>query len=569
MAAPSSPTAYSYVRFSSKKQEEGDSIRRQTERTTAWASRQGVHLDTLLSIDRGVSAFRGKNRDLGSLAEFLRQVESGRVGAGSFLVVEALDRITREDIQPALLLILNLLQKGVRVVQLSPVEMVYTDKSDMTAIVLMIVELSRGHSESKVKSERNGAAWAQRRKKARAKTGLMTRKLPAWVKAEGDWLVVIPERAAVVRRVFEMSTAGYGLWTIMRRLTDEGVPAFGPSGRWSITYLDTILKDRRALGEYQPRLRGGVPDGGPITDYFPRIVSEADWQRARAGAISRHRKPGRTGAVVNVFQGLVRGAKGGSTYVVGTASTKNPHAVLRSGGPRRGVGRNELFPLETFERAVLSALREIDPREILDGDRPDDSPELAGRLAGVEQRITEVEAEMLTGDVPALARVQRTLDAQRKELAAALASARRDAANPLSEAWGEAGALLAAVGKAADPKEARLRLRSALRRIVETVLILVVPRGRDRLAFVQVYFTGGARRSYLIAHRPAHWNGKVRRAGRRFVTSWKDEGADDFGFAAEPDLSDPKEAARVEQGLLALPAEEVDGYFGPEVSEPT
>jgi hypothetical protein len=51
-------------------------------------------------------------------------------------MVEALDRITREDIQPALLLILNLLQKGIRVVQLSPVEMTYDGKSDMTAIVL-------------------------------------------------------------------------------------------------------------------------------------------------------------------------------------------------------------------------------------------------------------------------------------------------------------------------------------------------------------------------------------------------------------------------------------------------
>src|SRR5262245_42786821 len=100
------PAAYSYIRFSCKRQEEGDSIRRQVEATAAWARRAKVFLDTSLSIDRGVSAFRGKNRDLGALGEFLRQVENGRVLPGSYLVVESLDRLTREDIQEALYLIL-------------------------------------------------------------------------------------------------------------------------------------------------------------------------------------------------------------------------------------------------------------------------------------------------------------------------------------------------------------------------------------------------------------------------------------------------------------------------------
>jgi hypothetical protein len=53
------PTGYSYVRFSSKKQEEGDSIRRQIEGTAAWAKRAGVHLDTSLKPDRGSAARTG------------------------------------------------------------------------------------------------------------------------------------------------------------------------------------------------------------------------------------------------------------------------------------------------------------------------------------------------------------------------------------------------------------------------------------------------------------------------------------------------------------------------------
>jgi DNA invertase Pin-like site-specific DNA recombinase len=371
-----SPTAYSYVRFSSKKQEERYSIRRQAELTAAWAKRNKVHLDTSLRPDRGISAFRGKNRDLGALGEFLRLVQNGRVLPGSFLVVESLDRLTREEIQPALLLILSLLQKGIRVVQLKPVETVYDAKSDTTPIILMLVELSRGHSESKVKSDRVSEAWGQRRKAARAGNGILTRKLPLWVEARDGKLVPIPGRAAVVRRIFELSAAGMGLYSIMTTLTREKVPAFGPSGRWSIAYLDLILKDRRAVGEFQPKLRGGKPDGPPI-NYFPAVVSEDLWERTRLGARQRHRPyrsepgrraAGRIGERVNVFQGLLKSARDGFSYVVGSTSTKNPHPTIRAAGHRLGVGRSESFPLESFEGAVLTCLKEIDPREVLNGD---------------------------------------------------------------------------------------------------------------------------------------------------------------------------------------------------------
>jgi DNA invertase Pin-like site-specific DNA recombinase len=548
MTAPS-PTAYSYIRFSSKKQEEGDSIRRQAEDTTAWAKRNDIHLDTSLKIDRGISAFRGKNRDLGSLSAFLKQVEGGRVLPGSFLVVESLDRLTRQEIQPALLLILNLLQQGIRVVQLKPVEVVYDSKSDTTAIVLMLVELSRGHSESKVKSERIGAAWAQRRKKARDKSGLMTRKLPAWVKEEADWLVVIPERAEVVQRIFSLSANGHGLYAIMRRLTEDDVPAFGPSGHWSLTYIDLILKDRRALGEYQPRVRGGKADGEPIQDYFPRVVSDEAWELARQGARLRHRRPGRTGGSVNIFGGLLKGAYDGQSYTIGSASSKNPYPTLRSTGPRKGIGKAASFPLHTFEQAVLLLLREIDPHEILNGDHdPDDTLALSGQLAGVEARIAEVEAEMLKGDVPALSRVVRTLEGHRKTLSEQLAAARQKAAYPLSETWGEAQSLLTVIDSAPDPRDARLRLRAALRRIVDSIWLLVVPNGKARLCAVQIWFAGGEKyRNYLI-----YYQAQVANASRRQASHWWVKSLADVTAPGSLDLRDPAHAARLAAKLEAI-----------------
>jgi DNA invertase Pin-like site-specific DNA recombinase len=85
-------TAYSLVRFSSAKQAKGDSWRRQTEWSDAWASKHGYRLDATLRQAKAVSAFRGKNRSKGALADFLRMVEEGQVAKGSVLLVESLDR---------------------------------------------------------------------------------------------------------------------------------------------------------------------------------------------------------------------------------------------------------------------------------------------------------------------------------------------------------------------------------------------------------------------------------------------------------------------------------------------
>ncbi len=57
------PVAYSFTRFSSPEQAEGDSLRRQTESTKAWCERNGFHLDTTLALHHIGSAYRGKHRD--------------------------------------------------------------------------------------------------------------------------------------------------------------------------------------------------------------------------------------------------------------------------------------------------------------------------------------------------------------------------------------------------------------------------------------------------------------------------------------------------------------------------
>src|SRR5258707_23693 len=116
------PQAYSYQRFSSLKQSKGDSVRRQTEaRERYLIAHPDLVLNDTLRIDAGVSGFRGKNRQDGTaLAAFLASVESGQVKSGSVLIIESLDRLSRDQINRALRTFMDILEAGVRIVTLSP-----------------------------------------------------------------------------------------------------------------------------------------------------------------------------------------------------------------------------------------------------------------------------------------------------------------------------------------------------------------------------------------------------------------------------------------------------------------
>src|SRR5438105_381504 len=115
--------AYSYIRWSRPEQGSGDSLRRQTELTREWCKRNKVTLDETLTFrDLGVSAFTGANRenpDRYALAAFLERVKSKDVAPGSYLVIENLDRLSREHVRPAVKMFLDLLDHGVNVVTTS------------------------------------------------------------------------------------------------------------------------------------------------------------------------------------------------------------------------------------------------------------------------------------------------------------------------------------------------------------------------------------------------------------------------------------------------------------------
>jgi len=116
---PKRPKAYSYVRMSTEGQLQGDSLRRQVERSRDYAAQQDLDLDETAAFhDIGVSAFRGENLRRGALRRFLEAVQEKKIARGSYLLVESLDRFSRDEVINAHPEFVQLVRAGIIVVTL-------------------------------------------------------------------------------------------------------------------------------------------------------------------------------------------------------------------------------------------------------------------------------------------------------------------------------------------------------------------------------------------------------------------------------------------------------------------
>ena len=139
--SPRTPKAYSYVRFSTPEQAQGDSQRRQIEGARNYAKQHGLTLDEKLTFaDRGVSGFKGKNVETGQLGAFLEAVNTGDVEADSYLIVESLDRISRLAARKALRVLEDIVEAGITVVTLTDRRAYTRENLDSDQITLLFVK---------------------------------------------------------------------------------------------------------------------------------------------------------------------------------------------------------------------------------------------------------------------------------------------------------------------------------------------------------------------------------------------------------------------------------------------
>lgn len=285
-------TAYSYIRFSTSTQKHGRSYDRQMEACEAWVAKMGFTLSDDRFLDEGKSGYTGEHLgEKGQLKRFLDLVEAGKIAKGSYLVIESLDRLSRESVNAACARFLDILNAGIYVCTLMDGEKVYSPNGSAADLIMSVLVMARANEESATKSKRAADDWASKREKARTEKKPYGKRVARWLKLVDGKYVAIPERVAIVERVFRETIKGHGYVAIARDLNADKKPAFR-GGTWCATSVGEMLKNRSVLGEWDPKDGGGVIEG-----YFPQIIdnetfelAEESMSRRRRGKVTKQSK---------------------------------------------------------------------------------------------------------------------------------------------------------------------------------------------------------------------------------------------------------------------------------------
>jgi len=378
------PIAYSYIRFSSTEQLKGDSLRRQSDLSKNYAEANGLELDTKLNLrDLGISAFDKSNLNKGALGQFLKLVEDGMIARGSYLLVESLDRLSRDKVMDALGIFLNILNAGIIIVTLADNQVYSREKTNdnWASLIMSIVIMSRANEESATKSRRIRASWDNKRQNITKKR--FTARCPYWLKpSEGDTgFDLIPERVDVVKRIFQMSIDGIGTATIVKRLNGENVPLFSPkSDGWQTSYIQKVLSNRAVYGELQLNLqRDGVLSAyDVIHDYYPAIMSKEDWLLAASIREGRRSRGGvaKGEGLSNLFSGLLKCGYCGGPMNMSANMKKKANGEVRKtryvacSKGRRGAGCHFIqWNYDDLESLILQFCQSVDFANVVDGNQ--------------------------------------------------------------------------------------------------------------------------------------------------------------------------------------------------------
>ncbi|MCK1508461.1 MULTISPECIES: recombinase family protein [unclassified Bradyrhizobium] len=486
------PRAYSYVRFSTPEQAKGHSLQRQTDAARAWAAAAKVTLDDELTFqDKGVSGFTGANRETGELGVFLERVKDGTIPHGSWLLVESLDRISRQAARRAVRVIEDIIEHGITVVDLSDGGREYsaeTLEKDPFLFMMMVLKFIRANEESATKSVRVAKAHAARREKFGGQDKLTkpyTLKLPAWIRwnTETASYELIEHRAKLLRWMFEMSDDGTGAHSIAAHLNDTKEDTWG-AGKWKAkywhrSYIRKLLTNKAAIGVFVPhtvrkidgkRSKERIPQE-PIAHRFPAAVDRDLYERVSARlSTTAPRGKNAKEPVRSIFAGLMKCQHCGGTV---TRVNKGQHVYLvcAAAHGKSGTCKYESVPyaeaVSAFKLRLLGTLDDA-PTGSNTADMDAKIEQLKGTVDAGENFVNELLELRITDKSRAASQrlrdAERELDEHREALRELLE--RRDALRSTNVNMRLAAVEKALTREPMDTEEANKALRGAVSKMV-------------------------------------------------------------------------------------------------------
>lgn len=413
---------YSYVRWSTDKQSGNTSLDRQTDKAKAFAALHS--LEYVQILDAGISAFRGKNTTQGALAGFIEAVKAGAIPNDSYLYVENLDRLTRQDVMTALNLFTGLLSLGLTIVTGMDGKIYSQDsvKNNVTDLMMSLFLFSRANEESLTKQKRAHETALKLIDRHRAGLPVNIKSAgsaPWWIDASmGTYEAVKPHPVhwSAAQKAVSLMLGGWGCFRVASYLTDHPDRYPAPRGNrgkgkkrdpsWSVANLKNMRNNRALYGEKEITIDGVTHR---LSNYFPAVCTQTEFARLQDIACNNRHKVGEVRQTITLLSGLglLRCGHCGGAMVFFTKGGRIRY-VCETGKNKTSDCRVWSVSGGLVERCLLPPLIRgyMDLMMGKQGKREDLTKAIEAKreeLEGIENQITNITSAItMGGNIPAL-----------------------------------------------------------------------------------------------------------------------------------------------------------------------
>lgn len=284
------PHIYSYRRVSSTRQLDGLGFDLQVtdDLLNELSVKYNLPIHKEEYSDKGISAYKGQhlNNELGL---FLKDIEVGKIGEGSIIVVYSLDRLSRQDLGLAKQTYLNITNNGVSIYSVLDNHL-YNAHNAADEIISTII-FERANNESKTKSERtlNTALKRVQDHQSGIRTDdgyaylISLGNNPWWITNREDKAVVEdPTYFEIAKQIHKRILAGEGTLKLLHYL-NKNYPPPKPKNKlkyidrvseWKYTTVSKFHKNKALFGLKETTISGVKYS---LKGYYPAVITEQEW----------------------------------------------------------------------------------------------------------------------------------------------------------------------------------------------------------------------------------------------------------------------------------------------------
>lgn len=217
------------------------------EQLTSYEAQKNYYTDKIMNnkewtmagifADEGITGTSVRKRP-----EFIRMIQLCRQKKIDVVLTKSISRFARNTVD-----CLNYIRalKALEIAVIFEKENINTLETDSEILITMLGAFAQAESESISANVR----WGKRQAMREGKVSFQYSKFYGYERGEDNKPQIVPEQAAVVRRIFNGYLAGDSVRTIKETLETDGIKTSSSGAVWSVSTIQGILRNEKYCGD--------------------------------------------------------------------------------------------------------------------------------------------------------------------------------------------------------------------------------------------------------------------------------------------------------------------------------